>query len=146
MSPNSRNFRHESALLATRRQFLKRCNLGLGALSLAALAGSGIKAAPAIDSENPLAPKHPPLPAKVKRVIYLHMSGAPPQHDLWDHKPKLVEHNLEPCPDELLAILQKERLPFIDLKARRPKMLGTPYKFAKQGQSGYRDERTVGSP
>jgi hypothetical protein len=120
----------------TRRQFLKHCNVGLGALAMAALAGNGACAAPMIDADNPLAPQPPPLPAKVKRVIYLHMSGAPPQHDLWDFKPKLVEHNLEPCPDDLLAILQKERLPFIDLKARRPKMLGTPYKFVKRGESG----------
>src|SRR5687767_14437982 len=120
----------------TRRQFLKHCNVGLGSLALAALAGNGASAAPIADADNPLAAKSPPLPAKVKRVIYLHMSGAPPQHDLWDFKPKLVEHNLEPCPDDLLAILQKERLPFIDLKARRPKMLGTPYKFEKRGESG----------
>jgi hypothetical protein len=120
----------------TRRQFLKHCNVGLGSLALAALSGQAAPAAPLPDADNPLAPKAPPLPAKVKRVIYLHMSGAPPQHDLWDYKPKLVEHNLEPCPDDLLAILQKERLPFIDLKARRPKMLGTPYKFIKRGESG----------
>ena len=119
----------------TRRHFLRGCGLGLAALALQSLAGNA-SAAPLADADNPLAPKAPPLPAKVKRVIYLHMSGAPPQHDLWDFKPKLVEHNLEPCPDDLLAILQKERLPFIDLKARRPKMLGTPYKFVKRGESG----------
>jgi hypothetical protein len=131
MNPNL-----QSIQLATRRQFLKHCNVGLGAIAMSALAGNGVHAAPIADADNPLTPKPPPLPAKVKRVIYLHMSGAPPQHDLWDYKPKLVEHNLEPCPDDLLAILQKERLPFIDLKARRPKMLGTPYKFIKRGESG----------
>jgi hypothetical protein len=134
--------RLESARLATRRHFLKQSSVGLGAWAFAELLGKGVSAAPAAhsavadDKDNPLAPKPAPLPAKVKRVIYLHLSGAPPQHDLWDYKPKLVEHNLQPCPDDLLAILQKERLPFIDLKARRPKMLGTPYKFAKQGQAG----------
>ena len=116
----------------TRRHFLRGCGLALGRLHcIRWQQHRGPRA-----DDHPLAPKPPPLPAKVKRVIYLHMSGAPPQHDLWDYKPKLVEHNLQPCPDDLLAILQKERLPFIDLKARRPKMLGTPYKFAKQGQSG----------
>jgi hypothetical protein len=125
----------QSRQFDTRRHFLRGCGLGLGALAMQSLAGT-VPAAPLVDADNPLAPKAPPLPAKVKRVIYLHMSGAPPQHDLWDFKPKLVEHNLEPCPDDLLAILQKERLPFIDLKARRPKMLGTPYKFVKRGESG----------
>ncbi|MEX2176550.1 MAG: DUF1501 domain-containing protein [Pirellulaceae bacterium] len=129
--------RYEVARLATRRQFLRRCNLGLGAATLAGLLGPTVAArAPLPDPDNPLTPKTPALPAKVKRVIYLHMSGAPPQHDLWDYKPKLVEHTLQPCPDDLLEILKQERLPFIDLKARRPKMLGTPYKFARHGQSG----------
>ncbi|MCE9524722.1 MAG: DUF1501 domain-containing protein, partial [Planctomycetales bacterium] len=135
-----------AAQLASRRQFLKNCNTGLGGLFLGSLLGGslgsgassafGAPASTTIPVDNPLTPKAPPLPAKVKRVIYLHMSGAPPQHDLWDFKPELVKHNLEPCSDEVLAILKKERLPFIDLNARRPKMLGTPYKFPKQGQSG----------
>ena len=33
---------------------------------------------------SPLAPKAPPRPAKAKRVLYLSMSGAPPQHDMFD--------------------------------------------------------------
>ena len=135
-----------AAQLASRRQFLKNCNTGLGGLFLGSLLGGsfgssassafGAPASTTVPIDNPLSPKAPPLPAKVKRVIYLHMSGAPPQHDLWDFKPELVKHNLEPCSDEVLAILKKERLPFIDLNARRPKMLGTPYKFPKQGESG----------
>jgi hypothetical protein len=113
-----------SAHLSTRRTFLAGTGLSLGAIALSSLM-----------SDRAVAAKAPPLPAKVKRVIYLHMSGAPPQHDLWDFKPELVKHNMEPCPDSLLEILKKERLPFIDLKARRPKMLGTPHKFQKKGQS-----------
>jgi hypothetical protein len=130
------NPQHEIRRFDTRRHFLANSGLGLGAIALQSLLGNRATAAPELDADHPLTPKAPPLPAKVKRVIYLHMSGAPPQHDLWDYKPKLVEHNLQPCPDDLLAILQKERLPFIDLKARRPKMLGTPYKFAKHGEAG----------
>ena len=47
-------------------------------------------------------PRPPHFAAKAKRVIYLHMAGAPPQLDLFDYKPKLVELNMQPCPDELL--------------------------------------------
>lgn len=130
------NTHFHAARLATRRQFLQGCNAGLGALALSSLLGNATAFAEQGSATNPLAPKAPPLPAKAKRVIYLHMSGAPPQHDLWDNKPKLNAHNLQPCPDDLLEILKKERLPFIDLNARRPKMLGTPYKFARQGDSG----------
>jgi hypothetical protein len=58
------------------------------------------------------------------------MSGSPPQQDLLDWKPTLVKHHLQPCPDE---ILKGERFAFIK---GHPVMLGTPWKFSHQGQSG----------
>ena len=67
----------------------------------------------------------PQFAAKAKHVIYLHMSGAPPQQDLFDYKPELVKHDLEPCPDSLL---KNERFAFIK---GHPKLLGTPHKFAR---------------
>ena len=71
------------------------------------------------------------------------MSGAPPQQELFDYKPALVQLNMQPCPDQLLEVLKKERLAFIDLKARRPKVLGTPYKFAPRGNAGHPGQRTA---
>src|SRR3954470_15947360 len=73
----------EHAKLITRRHFFRRCNSGIGAMALASLMGQNLfaGAASAADAPNPLAPKLPPLAAKAKRVIYLHMSGSPPQHD-----------------------------------------------------------------
>src|SRR5262249_16155248 len=65
-----------------------------------------------------------------KRVIYLHMSGAPPQQDLFDYKPKLNEHHLKPCPDELV---KNARFAFIE---GHPKLLGSPHKFHQYGQCG----------
>ena len=127
--------------IATRREFLRRGTVGLGGIALSsllaeeALRGSlhaadsaGAKAAD--PTLNPLAVKQPMLPAKARRVIYLHMSGAPPQQELFDWKPKLVEHHMQPCPDELL---KGQRFPFIK---GHPRLLGTPYKFAQQGKSG----------
>jgi len=70
------------------------------------------------------------LPGKAKRVIYLHMSGAPPQHDLFDYKPKLNQLNGTPCPRE---IFQGERFAFIK---GTPKLLGSPHKFKRHGKSG----------
>jgi hypothetical protein len=58
------------------------------------------------------------------------MSGGPPQQDLFDYKPALVKHNMQPCPDELL---KNQRFAFIK---GHPKLLGTPYKFNQRGQSG----------
>ena len=66
---------------------------------------------PRRDRANPLAARPPPCFApKAKRVIYLHMSGGPPQLDLFDYKPELVKHNMQPCPDELL---KDQRFAFI---------------------------------
>jgi hypothetical protein len=58
------------------------------------------------------------------------MSGAPPQQDLFEYKPKLVELHMQPCPDELL---KNQRFAFIK---GHPKLLGSPYKFRQHGGSG----------
>src|SRR5438093_12619458 len=115
----------------TRRQFLKDSQAGLGALALATLLGKGGRGAtPGNTADNPMSPRPPHFAPKAKHVIYLHMSGAPPQQDLWDYKPALVKHHMQPCPDELL---KNQRFAFIK---GHPRLLGSPYKFAKRGQSG----------
>ncbi|QDU63374.1 hypothetical protein Pan216_42520 [Planctomycetes bacterium Pan216] len=112
----------------TRRHFLERCHVGLGSIALAGMAGA--KAHGATATDNPLAVKTPPLQPKAKRVIYLHMAGSPPQHELFDYKPKLKQHHLQPCPDELM---KNVRFAFIK---GHPKLLGCPYKFSQHGDSG----------
>src|SRR5438270_138683 len=98
----------------TRRQFLKDSQAGLGALALGALLGRGGRAdtdTPGGNSaDNPLAPRPPHFAARAKAVIYLHMSGGPPQQDLFDYKPELVKHHMQPCPDEFL---KNQRFAFI---------------------------------
>ena len=81
----------------TRRHFLRESQSGLGAAALASLLNGSATAAPA---DNPLSAKKPPQAGKAKSIIYLHMAGSPPQHDLFDYKPELVKHNLEPCPEK----------------------------------------------
>ncbi|MDB5355848.1 MAG: hypothetical protein JWN24_2301 [Phycisphaerales bacterium] len=126
------NINEQHAHFITRRHFFRRCNAGLGAMALASLMGkTGLSAQIAgSPSQNPLTPRPAMLAPKAKRVIYLHMSGAPPQNDLFDYKPKLNELNGTPCPKE---IFQGERFAFIK---GTPKLLGSPYKFARHGQSG----------
>jgi hypothetical protein len=123
----------------TRRQFLKHSQSGLGAIALAMLLDRDGRGAgrtevtgqsPSSAADNPMAPRPPHFPARAKRVIYLHMSGGPPQQDLFDYKPTLVKHNMQLCPDELL---KNQRFAFIK---GHPKLLGTPYKFHQRGQSG----------
>jgi len=111
----------------TRRHFLHQSQSGLGAAALCSLLNGSATAAPA---DNPLSAKQPPQAGKAKSIIYLHMAGSPPQHDLFDDKPELVKHNLEPCPEKYT---QGERFAFIK---GTPKLLGTPHQFEKCGESG----------
>jgi hypothetical protein len=113
------------AHLLHRRQFFQRTGLGLGGMAL-----SSLLRASAADSPNPLAPKPPLFAPKAKRVIYLHMIGAPSQLDLFDPKPELVKHDGEKCPDSLLA---GKRFAFI---GGEMKLAGTKFQFAQHGQSG----------
>jgi len=132
----------QQARAQTRRQFLKSSQTGLGAVALAMLLDrNGAGAEPAAkgggprrnqppSTDNPMATRPPHFAPKAKSVIYLHMSGGPPQQDLFDFKPALVKHHMQPCPDELL---KNHKFAFIK---GHPKLLGTPYKFEKCGQSG----------
>ena len=69
---------------------MKNCQVGLGGMALSQLLGTNASASQA-DGANAMLSKAPMGPAKAKRVIYLHMSGAPPQIDIFDDKPKLRE-------------------------------------------------------
>src|SRR5277367_3230403 len=88
----------------TRRQFLGRCGMGFGALSLAGLTGMGLlpggRAAAADVLSGPLAPKQPQFPAKAKRVLHIFAAGAPSQLDTWDPKPDLARYDSQSMPDD----------------------------------------------
>src|SRR5258708_21739127 len=122
------NLRLQHARALTRREFLTRSGkLGLGAMALESLLQTGFAAGQTV---NPLAPKAPPLPSKIKSIIYLSMSGAPPQHDLFDWKPELVKHHMQDCPDQFL---KGQTFAFIK---GTPKLLGTQASFAQYGRNG----------
>ncbi|HMY40130.1 MAG TPA: DUF1501 domain-containing protein [Marinagarivorans sp.] len=76
-----------------RRDFLINSGLGLGGAALSGFVpGLGtVGAAFAEDLIDPLAPKAPHFPAKIKSVIWLHQNGAPSTLDLFDYKPELVK-------------------------------------------------------
>ncbi len=118
--------------LQTRRHFLRQSQIGLGALALSNLLGDArpARASATGATDNALALRPPVKAAKARAVIYLHMSGSPPQQDLFDYKPKLVQYNMQPCPDELM---KGQRFPFIK---GHPNLLGTPYHFRPHGQCG----------
>ncbi len=120
-------------LNSTRRQFFRDCAVGLGTAALASLItrqGFAMGEPAAGVRTDPLAPHPPHYPAKAKAVIYLFMNGAPSQLDLFEPKPKLVEYDRKECPAEYL---KGERFAFIK---GVPKLLGSPYKFARAGACG----------
>ncbi len=116
----------------TRRHFLSKCTTGLGAMWLGASAGQAWGSGGVIhkDPSNPLAPAPPHFAPKAKRVIYLHMAGAPSQHELFDYKPELEKLNGQDCPKEFL---EGKQFAFIQ---GVPKMLGPQYPFKQYGESG----------
>jgi uncharacterized protein (DUF1501 family) len=120
----------QAALRAvTRRHFFRECGIGIGRVALASLANERLFAAPAAPNDAPLA-RAPHFAPKAKRVIYLFMAGAPSQVDLLDPKPKLRQHDGEAIPDEMV---KGERFAFIK---GTPRLLGSPYEFARAGRSG----------
>src|SRR5687767_64851 len=80
----------------TRRHFLQTCTTGLGAFFLGTAAQKAHGAAEhggrlsfQRAAAQPLAPLPPQFARKARRVIYLHMAGAPSHLELFDHKPVL---------------------------------------------------------
>ncbi|MCB1208749.1 MAG: DUF1501 domain-containing protein [Verrucomicrobiales bacterium] len=123
-----RTLAQERLQLTTRRQFLNSAGqLSLGAIALNAMTAEDAAASPAA---NPLAMRKPLFPAKAKRVIYLHMSGAPPHLDLFDYKPELVKRDSQNCPD---SFLKGRRFAFT---TGVPKLMGTPRTFKQYGKAG----------
>ncbi len=92
---------HDRNLFLTRRRFFARSakTLGgaLGATALAQLLGGRAAAATGERVGRGL----PHFAPKAKRVIYLHMEGAPSQLDLFDYKPGLVDRFDQDLPDSI---------------------------------------------
>ena len=129
----------------TRRHFLQSLTGALGSAFLGSLVSShplGAKAAELgmdyaqrldlkRDPRSPLSALPPQFAARAKRVIYLHMAGAPSQLELFEYKPDLVRLDGQDCPASLLA---GKRFAFI---TGIPKLMGPQYPFHQTGQSGH---------
>jgi hypothetical protein len=105
-------------LTLTRREWLGRAGMGMGALSLAMMMGQLPGASGAVANLSPLAPKKAPLPAKAKHVIHIFAEGGPSHVDTWDPKPELSKYN-------------DKTLPGLNGLA-----YGSPFQFKKMGKSG----------
>lgn len=107
----------------TRRDALLRFAGGFGALALNSLCARPVVASPA---SFDLHPKTPQLAARAKRVIMLYMGGGPSQMDLLDPKPALTKFAGQPMPG---SVTQRAI-------GGSTKLLASPFKFARHGQSG----------
>jgi hypothetical protein len=98
----------------SRREILQASSAGFGYMAFSALsteAGQGFN--------NPLNPRKPPMVAKAKRVIFACMRGGPSHVDTFDYKPALAKND-----GKTVA------------KFKGRKLLQSPWKFSRCGQSG----------
>jgi hypothetical protein len=111
----------------TRRTFLARTGVGLGAVALNLLLNRDSSAAEKYRG-LPGFPHHTP---RAKRVIFLYMSGGPSHLETFDHKPKLTELDGQPMPESFTR-----GQPIAQLQGQKLKVQGHLTKFQKHGKSG----------
>lgn len=114
--------------VSTRRQFLRDTFAGLGSLWLATHGDNALGSEAKLLSRQAAGLPH--FPAKAKRIIYLHMVGAPSQLELFDFKPELQRLDGKDCPAEFL---EGQRFAFIQ---GTPQLLGPQSSFQQYGESG----------
>src|SRR5262249_28868218 len=114
----------------TRRHFLQRCTGGLGSLWVALQTNAGIDRTERRDGARSLSPRPSQIQTKAKRIIYLHMAGAPSQFELFQHKPELAKLNGQDC---LREFLEGKRFAFL---RGVPQLLGPVYPFHQETRTG----------
>lgn len=101
----------------SRREFLFRAGLGLGAVSMRAMGQEG--------SVSALGAHATHFAPKAKRVVHFFLNGGPSHVDTFDPKPLLAKYAGQPLPGEYLRTERKTGAAF-----------PSPFKFSRYGQSG----------
>ena len=120
----------------TRRQFFEGAGLKVGGLALAGLMGQRAASAASVSTTGTV---HPPLPglphfaSKAKRLIYLHMNGAPSQIDLFDYKPQLEKYFDKELPD---SVRNNQRITTMTSGQARFPCAPSKFAFKRCGKSG----------
>ena len=117
---------YDQLLAGTRRHFLGRAGLGLGAMALTNLLGPASAGASGILG----APHHR---AKVKRVIYLFQAGGPSHLETFDFKPQLRQQHGKALPKEIIG---GQRLSTMSGNQSLLPMAGSFTNFSKHGKAG----------
>ena len=105
--------------LIDRRSFFGASGIGFGGIALASLL-----------QDEAFGAFEPHFAPSAKRVIYLHMIGAPSHLDMFDPKPELTKRHNQPCPPE---VTKDRDFAFI---GKTSTLAGSPWKFRKHGTSG----------
>jgi hypothetical protein len=108
---------HRNNSSLSRRDMLRLCGTGLGALALTDLLSRDSVATGAVANH---------FPAKAKHVIHLFMNGGPSHVDTFDYKPNLQKFSGKTAPTG-------------NLKTERPtgNVMESPFKFQQYGESGF---------
>ena len=123
---------HEYHQLQNRRQFFQGAGLKLGGIAVAQLLGQRAMAQTA-SNMHPALPGLPHFAPKAKRLIYLHMNGAPSQIDLFDHKPRLTDFFDKELPD---SIRNGQRITTMTSGQKRFPVAPSKFAFERCGTSG----------
>ena len=118
----------------TRRQFLGKAAKGLGIAALASIVGPGLRGSasrPPGFGPGALGMTH--FPAKAKRGIYLFMSGAPSQLDMYDYKPEMQSMFDKDLPD---SVRRGQRLTTMTSGQARFPIAPSIFDFEQVGKSG----------
>ena len=110
-----------------RRALFQRAGYGLGGYALASMLQDESSADAGL-TESHFAPR-------AKRVIYIHLVGAPSHLDLFEPKPVLQQRHGEDCPKDLF---ESGKFAFV---RNLPKLMGTrtdgKYRFSQCGEAGH---------
>lgn len=110
----------------SRRDFLVKSTLGLGAISLSSL----MNPLNAFGSLN--VGKGPHFAPKAKRVIFLNMIGAPSQLDMFDYKPTLTKMHGVELPESVMG----DRVTASVIAQATKPIVRPLYEFKQRGNSG----------
>ena len=110
-----------------RRTFLNSAGVSLGSAALSALMAREGRAANSASEHQPL-PHHR---ARVKRIIYLYMSGGPSHLETFDEKPVLAKMHGQAMPESFT-----KGQPIAQLQGQKLTCQGPLIGFRKHGESG----------
>ncbi|GAB5444314.1 MAG: DUF1501 domain-containing protein [Fuerstiella sp.] len=124
----------EAELVETRRHFFGRASTGIGTAALASLLNPSLFAEPTatIPDTGGLAGL-PHFAPKAKRVIYLFMSGAPSQLDMWDYKPQMRDWFDKDLPE---SVRNGQRITTMTSGQKRFPIAPSMFNFERHGQCG----------